>query len=52
MIEGIEYEAPLGMLGRFTDRLILRKYMIKLISQRSQYLKQVAESETRGNPDL
>ncbi len=43
MIDGIEYEAPLGMLGRFADRLILRRYMIKLISQRNQYIKGAAE---------
>ena len=43
MIDRIEFEAPLGPLGRVAERLVLRSYLRKLIEQRNAFLKGAAE---------
>jgi chorismate mutase len=49
MRDVIDFTAPLGSLGALVDRLVLRRYMIRLIQRRNQYVKTVAESAQRGN---
>ncbi len=38
------YEAPMGILGRFADRLFLERYMENLLLVRNRIIKSVAES--------
>jgi hypothetical protein len=41
MIDRVSFAAPLGLLGRFVERLVLAKYMRRLIEQRNGYLQGV-----------
>jgi ligand-binding SRPBCC domain-containing protein len=47
MKDVFDYAAPLGLLGRFADRLFLERYMRRLLEERNQVLKQQAESRLR-----
>ncbi|MDJ0317363.1 SRPBCC family protein [Arthrobacter antibioticus] len=38
MIDQIEFEAPFGLLGRLVEKLILARYMQKLIESRNLHL--------------
>ena len=40
-----DYDAPLGILGRFADVLFLEKYMTEFLEKRNQIIKEFAESE-------
>jgi len=44
MIDRVEFEAPLGPVGRVVERVVLRSYMQKLIAQRNRDLADAAES--------
>ena len=44
MIDLFAFRAPLGILGRLAERLVLTRYMKGLLLTRNRYLKQVAES--------
>ena len=44
MIDLFTFCAPLGILGRLAETLILTRYMKGLLLTRNRYLKQVAES--------
>jgi ligand-binding SRPBCC domain-containing protein len=44
MVDIFDYTSPLEALGRLADRLFLRRYMTRLLSERNAYLKRVAES--------
>ena len=44
MIDHIEFEAPFGFLGKITERLVLERYMKRLIGQRNLWLKQRLEA--------
>jgi ligand-binding SRPBCC domain-containing protein len=44
MTDRISYEALLGIIGRTVDRLFLRRYLTALIAERSDFLKNAAES--------
>ena len=44
MIDRVEFEAPLGPVGRVVERVVLRSYMQKLIAQRNRDLADTAES--------
>lgn len=44
MTDTIRYEPPFGWVGLALDRVFLRRYLIKLISQRNLYIKETAES--------
>lgn len=50
MIDRIQFDAPLGPIGRLVEGLVLRSYMQKLIVLRSEYLKAEAERRSRA-PD-
>jgi len=40
-----DYASPLGILGRLFDKIVLEKYMFKLLYKRNQVIKEYAESE-------
>lgn len=44
MKDVFDYSAPLGPLGRVADLLFLRRYMTRLLAERNETLKQLAES--------
>jgi ligand-binding SRPBCC domain-containing protein len=47
MKDVFEYASPLGPLGRFADWLFLERYMRRLLEERNQVLKQLAELPAR-----
>ena len=46
MIDLFTFRAPLSILGRLAETLILTRYMKGLLLTRNRYLKQVAEAGT------
>ena len=46
MIDTFMFQTPLGPLGRVVEKLILTRYMRRLLLSRNRYLKHVAEDET------
>ena len=44
MRDVVEFEAPFGPLGRLVSALALRRYMIRLIVSRSDYLRRQCEA--------
>lgn len=44
MIDVIEFRSPGGPIGRLADRVVLARYMEKLIRQRNEWLQQSLES--------
>ena len=38
------FAAPLGILGRFTERAVLRRYMRALLLERNAAIREIAES--------
>ena len=46
MIDTFTFRAPLGILGRVAEALVLTRYMRRLLLTRNRYLKQVAEADT------
>ena len=48
MIDVFTFQAPLGILGRVAETLFLTRYMKNLLLTRNSYLKQVAETEHKG----
>lgn len=44
MMDRIDYETPFGVGGRAIDRLFLANYLTRLILQRNDYIKRLAES--------
>jgi ligand-binding SRPBCC domain-containing protein len=45
MTDFFDYKSPFGILGKLVDRLFLKKYMTKLLTERNQIIKEFAESE-------
>ena len=45
MRDKVEFSAPLGILGRAVERLVLERYLRTLIERRNRHIKQVAESD-------
>ncbi|MEO8694117.1 MAG: SRPBCC family protein [Acidimicrobiales bacterium] len=43
MVDRIEFDAPLGAVGRGVERVVLARYLRKLIRERGLFLKQLAE---------
>lgn len=43
MRDVFRFAAPLGMLGRVAEVLVLRRYMSKLLQERNRVIKEVAE---------
>lgn len=48
MYDRFEYETPFGIFGRVFDKLILRRYMTKLLEKRNRSLKSIAESTDKA----
>lgn len=46
MIDEFSFQAPLGILGWIAEKLVLTRYMRKLLLMRNQFLKQAAEEST------
>ncbi|WIG60615.1 MAG: hypothetical protein OJF49_003363 [Ktedonobacterales bacterium] len=46
MIDTFTFQAPLGIVGRVIEALILTRYMQGLLLTRNRYLKHVAEDDT------
>jgi len=44
MMDVFDYTSPLGLLGRWADRLFLERYMRALLTERNLAIKQLAES--------
>lgn len=44
MLDRIEFEAPLGLLGKIAERVVLEHYMERLIVQRNLWLKRHLEA--------
>lgn len=45
MLDDFRFSAPLGPLGWLAERLVLRRYMQALLTERNAIIKQVAESD-------
>jgi len=45
MTDRFYYEAPLGIAGRIFDRVILHRYMKRLLQERNQLIKSFAEGD-------
>lgn len=45
MIDEFCFEAPFGIFGRLAELIVLRYYMKKLLIERNELIKRVAESE-------
>ncbi len=43
MRDVLEFQSPLGLLGRVADRLVLKRYLQRFIETRNQALRQEAE---------
>jgi len=43
MTDTIRYEVPHGAIGKLFDRWVLKSYMVRLIEQRNEVIRQVAE---------
>jgi ligand-binding SRPBCC domain-containing protein len=41
----LRFAAPLGILGRIAERLVLRRYMTRFLQARNAVLKRAAESD-------
>ncbi|MEZ0228806.1 MAG: SRPBCC family protein [Planctomycetota bacterium] len=44
MIDRIAFASPLGPLGRLVDRLVLRRYVARLLGERAEAIKVCAET--------
>lgn len=44
MTDIFDYESPYNFLGKLADRLFLKKYMTKFLSERNRVIKEFAES--------
>ena len=44
MIDEVDYDSPLGVLGRAADALFLKSYMTRLLAARNDYIKKLAEA--------
>lgn len=45
MTDEVYYEIPLGILGSIFNRLVLKKYLIRLLQKRNAFIKASAENQ-------
>ncbi|HET7584295.1 MAG TPA: SRPBCC family protein [Gemmatimonadaceae bacterium] len=45
MRDVLEYDAPLGVLGRIAERLVLTAHLHRLLERRNEAIKSIAESD-------
>lgn len=48
MTDVFDYQSPFGLFGKLADILFLKKYMIRLLTERNRVLKEVAESDQKS----
>jgi ligand-binding SRPBCC domain-containing protein len=48
MIDRLDFDAPVGPLGRLVERVLLERYLRKLIEERGSFLKAKAEARSSG----
>lgn len=46
MIDEFQFESPCGWLGRIVDRVVLKRYLTRLLQHRNEMIKNVAEQLT------
>ncbi len=46
MTDRFEYEVPFGIFGKLFDKIILKSYMMKFISERNKIVKTIAENRS------
>jgi ligand-binding SRPBCC domain-containing protein len=51
MVDTVVFASPLGPLGRAVDRLVLARYMRRLVEQRNEWLRKTLETRTCPPPD-
>lgn len=44
MVDTFDYEAPLGMLGRLFDAVVLERHLTRFLERRNDVLRQLAEN--------
>ena len=44
MIDVVAFSAPLGILGRIAEKLLLRRYLTRMLSTRAQVIKEAVEA--------
>ncbi len=44
MVDLVDYDSPLGPIGRVVDRVRLERYMIELLQRRNEFLRHAAET--------
>lgn len=49
MKDRFEFEAPLGFIGRFAEKVFLTSYLKKFLMNRNQFIKETAESGSWKN---
>lgn len=47
MKDVFDFESPLGLLGKLADWLFVARYMLRLLAERNQVLRQLAEATPR-----
>lgn len=47
MKDTIEYETPYGIFGKLFDKLILKNYLASFIQERNEFIKNLAEKNSR-----
>jgi len=45
MKDKFEFESPLGIIGQIINKVVLEKYLTRLLKKRNQMIQEVAESE-------
>ena len=45
MTDFFDYKSPLGFFGKLADKIFLKRYMIELLIERNQIIKEFAESD-------
>ncbi len=48
----LEWQAPIGVVGRIADRLFLRRHMLWFVSRKQNALKQIAEQRFDRKHDI
>jgi ligand-binding SRPBCC domain-containing protein len=49
MVDEFEFKSPLGFIGNFVDRLVLKNYMTRFLMNKNEELKKVAEGDEWKN---
>jgi len=48
MKDALAFSAPLGILGRIAEKLVLRRYLVHLLTTRAAVIRDFAEGRRRG----